>query len=192
MSDDDKHSNRRSDGTFKKGYTANPKGAPKKANRVISPSPFDILLDERFAASNDDPTLTPQEKRQIGILKAALGGSKRARRIVLGWIAKRDKVRAERAMRENRRPVTLLQEIDPDNADEALLVLGIAGLDTNDDRPASAEPTERKLLKLEPWAVQAALGRRHGGSRLSSDDIAEIIRTTRESETIRWPRGYRR
>lgn len=39
MSDDDKHSNRRSDGTFKKGYTANPKGAPKKANRVTAGSP---------------------------------------------------------------------------------------------------------------------------------------------------------
>lgn len=95
-------------------------------------------------------------------------------------------------MRENRRPVTLLQEIDPDNADEALLLLGIASLDTSDYLPASAEPSERKRLKLEPWAVQAALGRRHGGSRLSKDDRDWVDRTTRESETIRWPRGYPR
>lgn len=192
MSDDDKRSSRRPDGTFNKGYTANPKGAPKKANHVTSRSPFDILLDERFTATNDDLSLTPREKQQLRVFKSALAGSKRARRRVLEWIEERDKLRIERAMRANRLPVKLLREFDPDNADEALLLLGIVSLDTSDYLPANAEPSERKRLKLEPWAVQAALAHRHGGSRLGGEDITEIERTTRNPETIRWPRGYRR
>jgi hypothetical protein len=45
---------------------------------------------------------------------------------------------------------------DPDNADAALLLLGIAALN-----PARADiGADRDQLLLEPWAVQVALRRR--------------------------------
>jgi hypothetical protein len=76
-------------------------------------------------------------------------------------------------------------EHDPDNTDQALLILGIAGRD-----PARKDwDRERVSLLLEPWAVQAALSRRRVGSRLSDKDVAEIRRCTRDANALRWPRG---
>ena len=63
------------------------------------------------------------------------------------------------------------------------MILGIArrwshGPDDTTDR-----------LRLEPWAVQAALRRRRGGSKLTSKQIEDIRRCTWEQETLIWPRG---
>src|SRR6202453_1323160 len=74
---------------------------------------------------------------------------------------------------------------DPDNADAALLLLGIAA-----PNPARAEFGEdRAQLLLEPWAVQAALHRRRGGQRLTDDERDWIRRRTRDPDSLRWPRG---
>jgi hypothetical protein len=74
---------------------------------------------------------------------------------------------------------------DPDNADAALLLLGIAV-----PNPARAEfGKERAQLLLEPWAVQAALRRRRGGHRLTDRERDEIRRCTRDPDCLRWPRG---
>jgi hypothetical protein len=62
----------------------------------------------------------------------------------------------------------------PDNADAALLLLGIAALN-----PARADiGAGRAQLLLEPWAVQAALRRRRGGNRLDDKECGEIRRCT--------------
>ena len=61
-------------------------------------------------------------------------------------------------------------EYPPADADEALLVLGIATR-----HPACEDlGADREQLLLEPWAVQAALGRRRGGSKLTDREIEEI------------------
>jgi hypothetical protein len=79
----------------------------------------------------------------------------------------------------------LLVSDDPDNADAALVLLGIAAPD-----PARAEfGADRAQLLLEPWAVQAALGRRRGGERLTEKELKEVRRCARDSDTLRWPRG---
>ena len=70
-----------------------------------------------------------------------------------------------------------------DNADEALLLLGIAEPDTRWDDPHDGY----ERLLLQPWAVQAALSR-PGRRRLSAQEVSEIKRCTREPETLRWPR----
>jgi hypothetical protein len=67
---------------------------------------------------------------------------------------------------------------DPDNANEALLLLGIAERDTFWG------------LRLQPWAVQAALSR-PGRRRLSAEDVSNIKRCTHDAETLRWPAGVR-
>ena len=48
---------------------------------------------------------------------------------------------------------------------------------------------DRAPLFLESWAVQAALGRRRGGQRLTEHELDEVRRSTRDSDTLRWPRG---
>ena len=74
---------------------------------------------------------------------------------------------------------------DPTNADEALLILGIAT--RNPDR--QEYKADRERLLLEPWAVQAALSQRRGGSKLTEQEIEEIQRCTRDAATLGWPRG---
>ncbi|KAB2886509.1 MAG: hypothetical protein F9K34_01925 [Albidovulum sp.] len=78
-------------------------------------------------------------------------------------------------------------EPDPDNASEALLILGIA---CEDPRDYGSNNKYQRLL-LEPWAVQAALSRRRGGAKLTDKEIGEIRRCTRASDNLRWPRGTR-
>jgi hypothetical protein len=83
------------------------------------------------------------------------------------------------------RSIELLTEpVDPDNANEALIFLGIAEPDTRWNGPND----KYQRLLLQPWAVQAALSR-PGRRRLSDKDVSEIKRCTRDAETLRWPAG---
>jgi hypothetical protein len=118
--------------------------------------------------------LTLEEALQHRTYQEAINGNRAAQREVLNMIEKRDKWLAAK------RPHSGCEEViepDPDNAHEALLLLGIAELDTCGDR-----------LLLQPWAVQAAL-RRPGRRRLSAEDVSRIKRRTRDAETQRWPAG---
>ena len=73
----------------------------------------------------------------------------------------------------------------PTDADEALLVLGIATR-----HPACEDlGADREQLLLEPWAVQAALGQRRGSSKLTEQKIEEIQRCTRDAATLCWQDG---
>jgi hypothetical protein len=74
---------------------------------------------------------------------------------------------------------------DPDNADTALLLLGIAA--ANPKRAEFGE--DRAQLLLEPWAAQAALRRRRGGQRLTETQCDEIRHRTRDANSLHWPRG---
>ena len=188
MSDDS--SNRNPDGTFKKGFTANRKGAPPKSKRKRLPMAYDILFDEAFdpVAKDLPPELTPADEAAYRTYVAALKkDSKRARRTILKHIQRRAEERVRLDKQNNPKPVERTVEYDvPDDVDKALLILGIAIEDAENAHPSDTSPR----LKLLPWAVQAALGRRHGGRRLSSEDIQGIERVTDNPAEIRWPRGY--
>jgi hypothetical protein len=118
---------------------------------------------------NGKPREVPiEEALQHRTYQDALGGSRAARREVLKMIAKRDKWRAAKAPKH--RPVEVrIEPVDPDNAHEALILLGMA---EPDPWWGSASDRYERLL-LRPWAVQAALSR-SGRRRLSARDIAEI------------------
>ena len=89
------------------------------------------------------------------------------------------------APKRSRRMIPLLSSPDPDNADAALLLLGIAT-----PNPARADiGADRAQLLLEPWAVQVALRRRRGGNRLTDSERDAIRRCTRDPDSLRWPRG---
>ncbi len=84
---------------------------------------------------------------------------------------------------EEDKPIERLISHDPENADEALLILRIATPKPvlHDMRP------DRKQLLLEPWATQMGIGRKRGG--LGSNDQDDVKRCTRDPDALVWPRS---
>jgi hypothetical protein len=126
-----------------------------------------------------------EEALQQRTYRDAVAGQRMAQREVLKWIVKREAWLAKHAPKASRQPVKHYISDDPDNADAALQLLGIAA-----PNPARADiGADRAQLLLEPWAVQAALRRRRGGQRLTEDERSTIRRCTRDPDSLRWPRG---
>ena len=169
---------------FPKGKSGNPKGRPK-AKSEKAKSAFDIVIDKTLTVTQNGASreVTVEEALQHRTYQDAVAGNRSARREVLKMIAKREQYLAARKSR-SWPPVERHIEPDPDNADAALLILGIA--DRNPARQFS--PDYGEPLLLEPWAVQAALSRRRGGRRLIDKQVSEIKRCTRDADTLRWPR----
>jgi hypothetical protein len=170
---------------FQKGRSGNPKGRPKAAPR-LSVSAFDVVIDRTLTVTqNGKPReVTIEEALQHRTYQDAVAGSRAARREVLKMIAMREKWLAAKGA--NRQLVRLpVERTDPDNAEEALLLLGIAEPDSRWDDEDLPDGDRRLLLR--PWAVQRALSR--GRRRLSAENISDIERCTRDASTLRWPAG---
>jgi len=169
----------------RKGTSGNSKGRPK-SRRASSISAFDIIMDRTLTLTQGGKPreVTLEEALQHRTYQQAIQGNRAAQRDVLKMIAKREKWLA--AKRPVSWPKLLMEPKDPDNANEALLLLGIAEPDTRWNYPTD----KYQRLQLQPWAVQAALSR-PGRRRLSARDVSEINRCTRDAETLRWPAGVR-
>lgn len=129
--------------------------------------------------------ITAEEALQQKIYQDAVAGKGMAQRQVLKWILKREAWLEKHAPKASLPTITGRVSPDPDNADAALLLLGIAV-----DDPSRAEfGKNRAQLLLEPGAVQEALRRRRGGQRLTDSERREIRRCTRHPDGLRWPRG---
>ena len=165
---------------FQKGRSGNPKGRPRSKPRAPA-SDFDLIIARTLTMTHQGAAceVTVEEALQHKTYQDAVGGSRAARREVLKWIEKREQWLAGRAPRL-RLPVFVFDRHDPVNANQALLLLGIAEADA---RFPSAPQGDR--LRLQPWAVQAALSRCR--RPLSAEDIAEIERCTRDADKLRWP-----
>ena len=173
-------------GWFRKGRSGNPGGRPS-ASRPSQASAFDVLVEKTLTVANHGGTreITVEEALQQRTYRDAVAGKRMAQREVLKWIMKREAWLAKHAPKASPRPITHHISPDPDNADAALQLLGIAALD-----PARADiGADRAQLLLEPWAVQGALRRRRGGDRLTDNERDEIRRCTRDRDSLRWPRG---
>ena len=173
-------------GWFRKGRSGNPGGRPT-ASRGPRASAFDVLLEKTLTVPHHggQREITVEEGVQQRTYRDALAGKRMAQREVSKWIVKREAWLPKHAPRASPRKITLFTSPDPDNADAALLLLGIAALD-----PERADiGADRAQLLLEPWAVQAALGRRRGGNRLTESERDAIRRCTRDPDSLRWPRG---
>lgn len=174
-------------GGYRKGQSRNLGGRPigSSAPRL---SAFDVIMEKRLTVTRDGITreATTVEALQQRIYQDALAGDRMAQREVMKWILKREKwLKKQAPPKPARPPVKTPISPDPDNADAALLLLEVAALN-----PKRAEfGLERAQLLLEPWAVQASLRRRRGGQRLTSDERDNIRRSTRDPDSIRWPRG---
>jgi hypothetical protein len=175
----------RNPGWFPKGRSGNLKGRPRKS-RDPTPSAFEVLVEKTLTVTDRGGTreITVEEALQRRTYQDALAGKRMAIREVKKWIIKRE---AWLAKREAKPPEPKAIRISPDadNADAALVLLGIA----------TPNPTRKDFgadqaqLLLEPWAVQAALSRRRGGERLTEHELDEVRRCTRDAGTLRWPRG---
>jgi hypothetical protein len=148
---------------------------------------LEVLADIRLTVTGPGGTreITAEEALQQRTYRDALEGKRAAMREVLRWIRKREAWLAEHMPKASRHDSVLRLTDDPDNADTALLLLGIAA--HNPDRAEWGK--DRAQLLLEPWAVQAALRRRRGGHRLIDKEREEIRRCTRDPDSLRWPRG---
>jgi Family of unknown function (DUF5681) len=188
LSDTSERSRSPRTGRFQKGHSGNPKGRPRK-QRVLPDAPrsaFEIVLEKRVTVTQAgiDQELSVEEALQLRTYQDALAGKRAARREVLKMIAKREQAIADRGLRTQRTMPSVTSKISPDprNADAAMCLLGIAAPNK------SREEYDPDAILLEPWAVQAALGRRRGSKALTMKDIGDIKRCTRAPETLRWPR----
>jgi hypothetical protein len=175
-------------GRFQKGHSGNPKGRPRKQRALpdATRSAFEIVLAKRVTVTQAgiDQELSVKEALQLRTYRDAVAGNRAARREVLKMIAKREQAMADTKLQTQRTMPSVTSKISPDprNADAAMCLLGIAAPDK------SREEHNPGALLLEPWAVQAALGRRRGSKALTMEDIGDIERCTRAPETLRWPR----
>jgi hypothetical protein len=173
-------------GWFRKGRSGNPGGRPT-TSRPSRASAFDVVVEKTLTVAHHGGTreITMEEALQQRTYRDAVAGKRMAQREVLKWIMKREASLAKHSPRTSWPAITRHISPDPDNADAALLLLGIAA-----PNPARADiGADRAQLLLEPWAVQAALRRRRGGNRLTDDERNTIRRCTRDPDSLRWSRG---
>jgi hypothetical protein len=173
-------------GWFSKGSSPNPGGRPV-ASPAPQPSAFEVLVEKTLTVTDRAGTreITLEEMLQQQTYQRALAGVGMSVREVLKWIMKRDAWLVKHGPKASPPAITRHISPDPDNADAALLLLGIAA-----PNPSRMDiDANRAQLLLEPWAVQAALHRRRGGSRLTGEDRAAIRRCTRDPNSLSWPRG---
>jgi len=127
--------------------------------------------------------ITMEEALQQRTYQDALAGKRIAMREVVKWIIKREAWLAKHEPPATRRVGMRYTSPDPDNADEALMLLGIAA-----SNPKRADiGSDRAQLLLEPWAVQMALRRRRGSQRLTDRERFNIRRCTRDPDSLVWP-----
>ena len=178
MSDSDPSSTR-----FRKGLSGNPNGRPRK-QPASGTSAFDIVIDRTLTVVQDGRSreLSVDEALQHKTYLDAIAGSRAARRQILKMIAKREKAMTKNAPQKKALRV-IWEPKDPTNADEALVILGIA---CRDPRLEGRARNEHDALQLEPWAVEAALARR-GARCLDKHDIETAQRSTRDADRLRWP-----
>ncbi len=174
-------------GWFSKGRSGNPKGRPTSSRSKASA--FEVLVEKTLTIDGQGGTreITVEEALQRRTFQDALAGKRMAVREVMKWIIKREAWLAKHEPKVPQ-PTTLLTSGDPDNADAALVLLGIAA--PNPDRADFGET--RVQLLLEPWAAQAALRRRRGGQPLTEQERDQIRHCTRDPDILRWPGGIGR
>ncbi len=177
------HESQQNPGWFPKGRSGNSRGRP--ANRRVPQDPtFDALSEPIRVNGSDGPRdMLPQEMVEWTTFLAALKGKAMAIREMTKWFME---YHVALAKEEDPKPapIELVGERDPDNADEALRLLGITV-------PNLSEGNCFRRL-LTPWSVQAAIRRRCGSCRLTDGYREFLRRFMSDPDSLRWPRGRSR
>ena len=172
---------------FPKGQSGNPKGRPRKVKALPS-SPF-AILDEKLTIESPDATseLGLETAMLIKTYQRAITGSRRAQKKLVKMVLQREAIRLKGRKPSVPGATLKIQNAEPENAFEALELLGIASRATS---AGGSFPTPGPLA-LERWAVDAAL------KRLKQDDLSDsdarlIASSTHGGNTIQWRKGLRR
>jgi hypothetical protein len=168
-------------GWFRKGQSGNLRGRPRgSGSRTSKASAFEILLDWTLTITTGGKTreISMEEALQQRTFRDALAGKRMAVREVIKWIKTRAAWFAKHAP-PLRQKISLKSSLDPDNADAALVLLGIATR-----TPECPDIREPARLYLEPWAVQLGLRRKGGAASLTEKDREAILRCTRDEEAL--------
>lgn len=187
MNNNTKQPSRDGSGRFTAGQSGNPKGRPRKPKDSAA-TPLEVAFAKTVQVTQRG------ERSVVGVdfaidlqtLKDAMEGKARALKKVAGWVIKREKWHRAEYDRKNPSTIEHVFGDDPDNAEEALQLLGITTRDWDYD----PSDTETVRLQLAPWAVNEAL-RRKRSSKFNKKDIAEIERCTADVAKIDWPKGVR-
>ena len=180
------HRSKPNRGWFPKGRCPNPKGRPA-GSRASQASVFEVLLDTTVTVTGPGGPreISTEEAIQLKTYQSALAGKTPALREVVKWIIEYEAGLTKHAPKPATQRVIQHISPDPDNADAALVLLGIAA-----HNPARAAiGLDRAQLLLEPWGPQLALRRRRGGNRLTDCERGTVRRSTRDPDSLRWPRG---
>ena len=171
------------DTRFRKGQSGNPAGRPKARRPNISA--FDIIFDKTLTVTRNgvERELTVDEALQLQTYQAALKGSKMAIRHVLKMIEKREAALARTRKALPARKSTRFTH-SSDNANDALVILGIAAWDPAWGRDGKGPGR----LKLANWATQAALSR-PGRRKFNQRTLDNIRMFTEEADMLRIPGG---
>ena len=122
---------------------------------------------------------------RIKTYQRAITGGRRAGKKIVKMILEREKRRFKSRALRAPRITSKVEQADPENALDALEILGIASRTAS----ANAGDSRNEHLRLERWAVEAALRRRRF-EELSSTDIQLIRRWTHDGEAVKWPRRF--
>jgi hypothetical protein len=166
---------------FKRVQSGNPKGRPRKL-KPPTPSPF-AVLDELLTVHEPESVseLPLEDAMLINTYQRAITGGGRAGKRIVKIILEREKRRFKaRGPRLTR--ITTLIEQDPENAQDALEILGIASRTAK----ANAGESSNGRLRLERWAVEAALKRRSFND-LSSSDLQVLRAAMHDGDAVKWP-----
>ena len=171
-------------GWFRKGQSGNRSGRPRKAAPAPA-SAFDVIVEQKLTVTRGlaSHEISIEEALQHRTYQEALAGKRLAQRQVLKWIEKREAWLTEHRPKHAKPPITVLTDYGADNANEALLLLGVARANPDPNYRSKDHPD----LKLESWAVQAALKRRR--RPLTEAEVAQIRRCSLNGETLRLPKG---
>lgn len=169
-------------GRFEKGRSGNPSGRPKARRPNVSA--FDIIFDKRLTVTQNgiERELTVDEALQLQTYRAALAGSRPAVRAVLKMIERRE----EALEKKNPRAIPQMKPIrltyDADNADEAMLLLGLVSIDESQSGYFAKRP------KIETWVAQAGLSR-PGRRKTDKPRQVDINAIVHEPRKLRWSGG---
>lgn len=163
---------------FRKGQSGNPRGLPKNRRREI---PYDTVLGQMVTIREDgrERRVTAAEAFLLQLTQKGLAGDSAATRASLDAIEAARATRGETGAGISKIVVSLVDS----GADAIIGKLGIA---------FHKYPTDeaRTRWELNPWIVEAALGRL-GERSLTRDEQREVWDATRTPHKVAWPEWWR-
>lgn len=162
---------------FRKGSSGNPRGRPKNRYKEV---PYDTVLGQMVTIREDgrERRVTAAEAFLLQLTQKGLAGDSASARASLDAI---EAARAKRSVSTEGVSKIVIQSIRS-GADAILEPLGIA-------KQRNSTDEERVRWELNPWIVEAALGRL-GSKQLTRSEQKEVWDATRTPGKVRWPEWW--